>query len=92
MVHYNSKYDDLNEAKKKKDGIAVLAFFLYMSNCKENSNWSPILNNLHKVAGSKDDEYKIDHELNLVDLLPSPKPKNFYFYRQLIQKRSTMIT
>ena len=82
LVHYNTRYKDIAEAVEEKDGIAVLAFFLHRSNChQENRAWAPILTNLDSVAGSRDDEEVKIGKLKLSDLLPSPKPKNYYLYR-----------
>jgi len=82
LVHYNTKYKDIAEAVEEKDGIAVLAFFLHRSSChQENRAWAPILSSLDSVAGSRDDEEVKIGKLKLSDLLPSPKPKNYYLYR-----------
>ncbi|KAJ7406794.1 hypothetical protein WISP_131475 [Willisornis vidua] len=47
LVHIREDVSDVTEAKKYKDGLAVLAFFIKVD--EENKNYAPLLNELENI-------------------------------------------
>ncbi|KAJ1145114.1 hypothetical protein NDU88_011406 [Pleurodeles waltl] len=77
IVHFNSDlYGDVNEAKNKEDGLAVLAF-LYVDGNFENTYYSDFISKLAKIrqAGQKTELTSLDVQAMLPENL-----KNFYRY------------
>lgn len=56
MVFYNSKYEDISEAKPKDDGLAVIGVMIQVYRlaitpyCKQKQN---VLNKYHTIRGKK---------------------------------------
>ncbi|NWI87795.1 CAH4 anhydrase, partial [Pitta sordida] len=77
LVHIREDVSDVTEAKKHKDGLAVLAFFIKVAE-KENKNYTTLLNDLEKIK-YKGETSPID-PLPLSSLLP-PKEDLGKYYR-----------
>ncbi|NWR84648.1 CAH4 anhydrase, partial [Furnarius figulus] len=76
LVHIREDVPDVTEAKKYKDGLAVLAFFIKVD--KENKNYATLLNELENIK-YKGQTAQID-PLPLSSLLP-PKEDLGRYYR-----------
>ncbi|NXG01914.1 CAH4 anhydrase, partial [Sakesphorus luctuosus] len=76
LVHIREDVSDVTEAKKYKDGLAVLAFFIKVD--KENKNYTTLLNELENVK-YKGQTAQIE-PLPLSSLLP-PEEDLGRFYR-----------
>ena len=50
IVHYNSKYGTFEKAVTYKDGLAVLAVLIDVTE-KDNANFQPIIESFAKVVG-----------------------------------------
>ncbi|XP_061175512.1 carbonic anhydrase 2-like [Saccostrea echinata] len=48
VVHYNTKYADINEAVSKPDGLAVLGFFIEVGPI-HNCNFGPVIDTLKNI-------------------------------------------
>jgi len=81
LVHWNTKYRDVAAALKKRDGLAVLGFFLEKSTA-DNPALSPILDQLTNLVPdpSSDNEIVTSVQgINLEDIIPSPLNEYYYY-------------
>ncbi|NXG16216.1 CAH4 anhydrase, partial [Grallaria varia] len=76
LVHIRDDVSDVTEAKKYKDGLAVLAFFIKVD--EENKNYATLLNELENIK-YKGQTVQID-PLPLSSLLP-PREDLWRYYR-----------
>ncbi|XP_067172360.1 carbonic anhydrase 9 isoform X2 [Apteryx mantelli] len=74
VVHYNTKYDNIEEAMVHPDGLAVLGAFLQVGP-RENPYYRQILEHLYKIQG--EDEEVFVPGFNIAGLLPANL--NLYF-------------
>lgn len=67
LVHYNEKYGSIGEAMKKRDGVAVTAFFIQAKGKKHNEDFGAISDLISKIQepGTK---YNIDPSSKLFKL------------------------
>ncbi|NXP18488.1 CAH4 anhydrase, partial [Scytalopus superciliaris] len=75
LVHIRDDVPDVTEAKKYKDGLAVLAFFIKVE--EENKNYATLLKELEKIK-YKGQTAEID-PLPLSSLLPPKKDLGRYY-------------
>ncbi|XP_019373552.1 PREDICTED: carbonic anhydrase 9 [Gavialis gangeticus] len=76
VVHYNTRYDDLDEAKTQPDGLAVLAALLQVGPQK-NPSYEHVLEHLEEV--SKEDEDTLVPGFNIAGLLPANLSRYFWY-------------
>ncbi|KAM6372741.1 carbonic anhydrase 4 [Pluvialis apricaria] len=75
IVHIREDVSNITEAKKKKDGVAVLAFFIKVE--EENKNYSTLINELENLE-YKGQKAQID-SVPLSSLLPPEKDLGRYY-------------
>ena len=80
LVHYNTKYSDIGEAVKHKDGLAVLGVFFSISE-KDNSVLEPIVDTARNVI-NKGMEKTLAKVFPLDDLLPEDQSEFFRYSNQ----------
>ncbi|NWI55715.1 CAH15 anhydrase, partial [Calyptomena viridis] len=76
LVHIREDVSDVTEAKKNKDGLAVLAFFIKVAE-KENKNYATLLNELENIK-YKGQTAQMD-PLPLSSLLPAEEDLGRYY-------------
>ncbi|NXF07018.1 CAH4 anhydrase, partial [Smithornis capensis] len=76
LVHIRDDVSDVTEAKKNKDGLAVLAFFIKVAG-KDNKNYATLLNELDNIK-YKGQTAQIN-PLPLSSLLPPEKELGRYY-------------
>ncbi|XP_010180336.1 PREDICTED: carbonic anhydrase 14, partial [Mesitornis unicolor] len=76
VVHYNTKYDSLNEAMVHPDGLAVLGAFLEVGP-RENPYYQQILEHLNKIQ--REGEEVLVPGFNIAGLLPA-NLKHYFHY------------
>merc|ERR1711981_95594 len=75
IVHYNTKYGDINTAVDKQDGLAVLGMFLKLG--KEHEELEKICESLEDIQ-MKQDATALQDSIDPANFLP--KNKSFYTY------------
>ncbi|XP_074653963.1 carbonic anhydrase 7-like [Tubulanus polymorphus] len=76
FVHYNQKYGNFSNAMNSVDGLAVVGILLDDTGNHDNTAYSPITDNLHKVVNY---ESTVDISgFNMASLLP--KHRHYFFY------------
>jgi len=82
LVHWNTKYKEVEEAVDKKDGLAVVAF-LYQIQEEDNDSLSEIVSHLTNLTDPHQSRSTSSPmSLTLSSLLPDTKGKGSYFYYQ----------
>ncbi|XP_071437332.1 carbonic anhydrase 9-like isoform X1 [Pithys albifrons albifrons] len=76
VVHYNTKYDNFNEAMVRPDGLAVLGAFLEVGP-SENPYYQEILEHLHKIQGVGQEV--LVPGFNIAGLLPANLKLYFHY-------------
>ncbi|XP_075699367.1 carbonic anhydrase 14 [Rhinoderma darwinii] len=77
IVHYNSdKFQDMNEAKIKSNGLAVLGI-LIETGSEDNSAYGNIINNLDKITYA--DQSVLVPSFNIEELLPEGLDRYFRY-------------
>ncbi|ESO96281.1 hypothetical protein LOTGIDRAFT_66515, partial [Lottia gigantea] len=77
IVHYNTKYGTLTNAKSQPDGLAVLGVMFEISET-DNPNFEPITSALHNIR--REGEREAITNLHISNLLPK-NPEMFYRYK-----------
>ncbi|XP_035758608.1 carbonic anhydrase 9 isoform X2 [Egretta garzetta] len=76
VVHYNTKYESIEEAMVHPDGLAVLGAFLEVGP-KENPYYQEILEHLHKIQ--REGEEVLVSGFNIAGLLPDNLKLYFHY-------------
>lgn len=82
MVHWNNKYKSFEEARKNKDGLAVLGVFFLKSDKKQASSISKITNVINNVIYYGNVTH-IKDSLSLDTLFPVKKNNYFTYHGSL---------
>lgn len=75
IVHYNKKYNNLDDALDEEDGLAVLAFFFMVG--KFNDHFEEIINHFGQIKHASD--RASIHAIPLKELIPA-KLQTYYRY------------
>ncbi|XP_041508543.1 carbonic anhydrase 6-like [Microtus oregoni] len=75
FVHYNSKYENFDEAKSQPDGLAVLAVLVEINEYEENTYYSPLISELLNIQYTG--QITTLKNINIYNLLPGD---TFHYY------------
>lgn len=84
LVHYNTRYKDLAEAKTKPDGLAVVAIFYEIAeeSSKNDKNSNIFSKFLRKIPNPKNSVEIMDkYDIFMIKDLIKHRVKDFYSYK-----------